>query len=223
MRGSDEERAIGWPSSFSEERGACGRRGVYAAGRHAWSGAAQQSSAPPAPAVARPTRTDAEETVVPPMPVSKSPHSGRYGADAMVDVIKSLDIDYIAINPANTFRALHESLLNYGGNRMPEVLTALHEEQAVAMAQGYYKIEGKPMAVACHGTVGLMHATMALYNAYCDRVPLYLVHRLSVQPGQTVLSAQNPAALVRDFTKWNDGPRIWTQFAESVVRAYKSP
>jgi acetolactate synthase-1/2/3 large subunit len=182
--------------------------------------AAQQPGAARPAAIPPPARTDAEETVIPPAPVEVA-QSGRYGADVMIDVIKTLGIDYIAINAANTFRAFHESLINHGGNKMPEVLTALHEEQAVAMAQGYYKIEGRPMAIACHGTVGLMHASMALYNAYCDRVPVLTFIGSPFNPGQTVLSAQNPATLVRDFTKWNDGPRTLTNFADSAVRAYK--
>jgi len=182
---------------------------------------AQTASAPPAArAVPPPSRTGAEETVIPPAAVEVA-ESGRYGADVMVDVIKTLGIEYIVVNPANTFRALHESLLNYGGNKMPEVLTALHEEQAVSMAQGYYKIEGKPIAIACHGTVGLMHASMAVYNAYSDRVPLFIFLGAPFNPAQSVLSAQNPAALVRDFTKWNDGPRNFNAFNESMVRAHK--
>jgi acetolactate synthase-1/2/3 large subunit len=181
---------------------------------------APANAAAPPRAIPLPTRTDAQETVIPPAPAEVAV-SGRYGADQMVDVIKSLGIEYIAINPANTFRALHESLVNHGGNKTPEVLTALHEEQAVAMGQGYYKIEGKPIAVACHGTVGLMHASMALYNAYCDRVPVIAFIGSPFNPAQTVLSAQNPATLVRDFTKWNDGPRTLNNFGDSVVRAYK--
>jgi acetolactate synthase-1/2/3 large subunit len=182
--------------------------------------AGAQQPPPPGRAIPPPARTDAEETVIPPAEVAVA-QSGRYGADAMVDVLKKLDIEYIAINPANTFRALHESLINYGGNKSPEVLTSLHEEQAVAMAHGYYKIEGKPMAIACHGTVGLMHASMALYNAYCDRVPVLAFIGSPFNYAGTVLSAQNPAALVRDFTKWNDGPRTLESYAEAVVRAHK--
>jgi acetolactate synthase-1/2/3 large subunit len=184
---------------------------------------AGQDAAPnatPTRAVLPPTRTDAEETVIPPAAVDVA-GSGRYGADVMVDVIKTLGIEYICVNPANTFRAFHESLVNYGGNKMPEVLTCLHEEQAVSMAQGYYKIEGKPIAIACHGTVGLMHASMAVYNAYSDRVPLYIFLGSPFNPAQSVLSAQDPAQLVHDFTKWNDGPRTLPMFAESMVRAHK--
>ena len=84
------------------------------------------------------------------------------GGDFMVDVLKTLDIDYLAMNCASAFRGIHESFINYGKNTKPEILTCPHEEIAVHMAQGYAKIEGQPMAMMCHGTVGLQHASMAL-------------------------------------------------------------
>src|SRR5204863_1278105 len=93
---------------------------------------------------------------------------GMPGSDFMVDVIKTLDIKYLPANPASSFRGLHESLINYGGNRMPEFLTAAHEESAVGMAHGYFKVAGKPLMTLCHGSVGLQHASMAVYNAWCD-------------------------------------------------------
>src|SRR5438093_9342292 len=98
----------------------------------------------------------------------------RPGSDFMVDVIKSLGIDYIATNPASSFRSLHESIVNYGGNRKPEFLTCMHEESSVAMAHGYAKAAGKPMAVLCHSSVGLQHASMAVYNAWVDRAPILM-------------------------------------------------
>src|ERR1044071_2296298 len=101
--------------------------------------------------------------------------AGRPGSDFMVDVIKSLGIDYVASNPASSFRGLHESLLTYGGNNKPEFLTCLHEESSVGIAHGYVKITGKPLLVLCHGTVGLQHAAMAIYNAWCDRVPVIVM------------------------------------------------
>ena len=152
---------------------------------------------------------------------------GRAGSDFMVDVIKTLDIKYLPSNPASSFRAIHESLINYGGNRMPEFLTCTHEESAVAMAHGYFKITGKPLMTLCHGTVGLQHAAMAVYNAWCDRVPVIIVggndldaaHRPPGVP--TIHSAQDINALVRDFTKWDDTPVSLQHFAQSFVRAYK--
>src|SRR5262249_18724449 len=100
---------------------------------------------------------------------------GVAGSDFMVDVIKTLDTKYLPSNPASSFRAIHESLINYGGNKMPEFLTCAHEESAVGMAHGYFKITGKPLMTLCHGTVGLQHAAMAVYNAWCDRVPVIVV------------------------------------------------
>src|SRR5262249_3588470 len=99
----------------------------------------------------------------------------RPGSDFMTDVLKSLNFEYVAANPGSTFPGLHESFVNCGGNRSPELLTCCHEESSVAMAHGYAKIEGRPMLVMAHGTVGLQHASMAIYNAYADRVPVYIV------------------------------------------------
>src|SRR5882757_7952125 len=148
------------------------------------------------------------------------------GGDFMVDVLKTLDIDYLAMNCASSFRGLHEALLNHGGNK-PEILTCAHEEIAVHMAQGYAKIEGKPMAVIFHGVVGLQHATMAMYNAWCDRVPIIVIGGNILEadkrsPGaEWQHSAIDPAAIVRDFVKWDDQPTSLQHFAESAVRAYK--
>src|SRR5262245_41926747 len=92
---------------------------------------------------------------------------GVPGSDFMVDVIKTLEIKYLPANCASSFRGIHESLINYGGNRMPEFLTCTHEESAIGMAHGYFKVAGKPLISLCHGTVGLQHATMGIYNAWC--------------------------------------------------------
>src|SRR5436190_10179563 len=99
----------------------------------------------------------------------------RPGSDFMLDVIKSLGFEYAAANPGSSFRGLHESIINYGSNTMPELLTCCHEESSVAMAHGYAKIEGKPMLAIVHGNIGLQHASMAIYNAYADRVPLFVM------------------------------------------------
>jgi acetolactate synthase-1/2/3 large subunit len=152
---------------------------------------------------------------------------GIPGSDFMVDVIKKLDIKYAPSNCASSFRAIHESLINYGGNKMPEYLTVSHEESGVGMAHGYFKITGKPLMTLCHGTVGLQHATMAIYNAWCDRVPVIIIggndldaaHRPPGVP--TFHSAQDINAIVRDYTKWDDTPVGLQHFAQSFVRAYK--
>jgi acetolactate synthase I/II/III large subunit len=151
----------------------------------------------------------------------------RTGSDFMVDVIKSLGFEYVCANPGSSFRGIHESIINYGGNKSPEFITCCHEESSVAMAHGYYKIEGKPLLVLAHGTVGVQHAAMAMYNAWCDRVPVYLIlgNILDVTqraPGvEWAHSVQDAAAMVRDFTKWDDLPMSLEHFAESALRAYK--
>jgi acetolactate synthase I/II/III large subunit len=144
-----------------------------------------------------------------------------------VEVLRTLDLEYVASNPGSTFDGLHESLINYGENKTPEFLTCCHEESAVAMAHGYAKIEGKPMMALIHGTVGLQHAAMAIYNAYADRVPVYIVvgnhadGAMREAGGQSYHSANDVGALVRDFVKWDDAPQSLGAFAESAVRAYK--
>jgi thiamine pyrophosphate-dependent acetolactate synthase large subunit-like protein len=166
----------------------------------------------------------ANETAVP----KEMPHlAGKPNSDFMVDVIKSLKIEHIYSNPASSFRGLHESLINYGKNSMPDFITCMHEESSVAMAHGYFKATGKPQMMLCHGTVGLQHAVMSVYNAWVDRVPVILVggndldaaHRPPGVP--TIHSAQDINALVRDFTKWDDQPVSAQHFAQSFVRAYK--
>src|SRR4051794_29755897 len=166
----------------------------------------------------------ATETAVP----KEMPHLvGKPNSDFMVDVIKSLNIDYVYSNPASSFRGLHESLINYGKNTKPEFITCMHEESSVAMAHGNFKVTGKPQMVLCHGTVGLMHATMAIYNAWADRVPVIVVGGNDLDaarraPGvPTYHSGQDINALVRDITKWDDNPVSLQHFAQSFVRAYK--
>src|SRR6516165_10960936 len=150
------------------------------------------------------------------------------GGDFMVDVLKTLDLDYLAMNCASSFRGLHEAVLNHGKNVKPEILTCPHEEIAVAMGHGYAKMEGKPLAMICHGVVGLQHATMAMYNAWCDRVPVYVMggniieaNKRGATYAEWVHSAVDIGAAVRDYTKWDDQPTSLQHFAESAVRAYK--
>lgn len=193
-----------------------GRRGFLkgaaagAAGFVAPQGAVPQSSVP-----------------APPASGADNYHVDRPGADFMVDVLKSLDFEYVAANPGSSFRGLHESLINYGRNAKPELLTCCHEESSVSMAHGYAKIAGKPMLVLAHGTVGLQHAAMAIYNAFADRVPVYIIiggifdatwRRSDVEWTHAV---QDAAVIVRDYIKWDDMPVSLPHFAESAVRAYK--
>ncbi len=198
--------------------------GAGAAGAAAMPGAANAQTQTPAGGVASPPASS-----VPGEPQAENEvlTSGRAGSDFMVDVIKSLGFPYVCANPGSSFRGLQESLVNYGGNSAPEFLTCCHEESSVAMAHGYAKIEGKPLAILAHGTVGLQHASMAIYNAWCDRVPVYIILGNTLDasmryPGvEWVHSVQDASAMVRDYVKWDDTPVSLQHFAESAVRAYK--
>jgi acetolactate synthase-1/2/3 large subunit len=163
-----------------------------------------------------------------PLPEPEVLNIDRSGSDYMVDVLKSLGIEYVCSVAGSSFRALHESVINYGGNKSPEFISCCHEEASVAIAHGYAKIEGKPIAIFAHGTVGLQHASMAVYNAYCDRVPVYIVIGNNIDAtkrdamyGEWPHSVQDAAAMVRDYTKWDDLPISLEHFGESAVRAYK--
>jgi thiamine pyrophosphate-dependent acetolactate synthase large subunit-like protein len=186
---------------------------------------AQAPAAPRAPSALPPSGKAAEAETGTPRELARV--KGIPGSDFMVDVIKTLGIKYLPANCASSYRAIHESLINYGGNRMPEFLTCMHEESAVGMAHGYFKVAGKPLMTLCHGTVGLQHATMGIYNAWCDRVPVIIVGGNDMDaatrpPGvPTFHSAQDINALVRDFTKWDDTPVSLQHFSQSFVRAYK--
>ena len=161
------------------------------------------------------------------LPPSGDPvNQSSSGGDFMTDVINSLGVEYMFINCASSYRGLHEAIVNHGDNK-PEIITCVHEDIAVHMAQGYAKIAGKPAAMACHGVVGLQHATMAMYNAWCDRVPV-LVYGGNIMeadkraPGAEWLHAGvDIGQIVREFTKWDDQPASLQHFAESTVRAYK--
>ena len=151
----------------------------------------------------------------------------RPGADFMMDILKSLKLEYVCGNPGSSYRGLYESIINYGGNVDPQFIMCCHEESAVAMGHGYAKIEGKPLGVFVHGVVGLQHAAMAIYNAYCDRVPVYIIMGNVLDSAvrrpalDFIHSAQDPAAFVRDFVKWDDQPGSLQAYAESAIRGYR--
>ncbi len=189
--------------------------------------ALSQAPAAPRNATAQPNATTLAADMGTRPPLASARVIERPGSDFMVDVLKTLNLEYLGSNPGSTFESLHESLINYGQNTAPEFLTCCHEESAVAMAHGYAKIEGKPMMALIHGTVGLQHAAMAIYNAYADRVPVFMVvgnHADGAVRGagvESYHSAQDMGALVRDYVKWDDEPYSLGHFAESAVRAYK--
>ncbi|OUS91911.1 thiamine pyrophosphate-binding protein [Rhodococcus sp. NCIMB 12038] len=150
-----------------------------------------------------------------------------WGSDAVVDLLQRAGIDHITLNPGASFRGLHDSLVNYAGDAGPHMLLCLHEEHAVAIAHGWAKITGRPMAVALHSNVGLMHATMALYNAWCDRVPMLVIGATGPLDADRrrpwidwIHTSSDQPALVRNFVKWDDTPTSLAASLESLARAW---
>lgn len=151
-----------------------------------------------------------------------------WNSDTIAQLLRDIGIDYVAICPGSSFRGLHESLVNHLGNAQPEMLLCLHEEAAVAIAHGYARVTGKPLGVIVHCNVGIMHATMAVYNAWCDRMPMLIlggsgpldsVRRRT--PIDWLHSVSDQAALVRSYVKWDDTPLSPKAAIESILRGYQ--
>src|ERR1044071_9199498 len=152
----------------------------------------------------------------------------EWGSDVIVDALKAFDIEYIAINPGATFRGLHDSLVNYGGNHAPEIILCTHEEIAVALAHGYAKAKGKPMAAAVHDIVGLQHASMAMFNAFCDRAPILVLGATGPMDATRrrpwidwIHTALVQGTQVRDYVKLDDQPASVAALPESFLRAWR--
>src|SRR5512146_945153 len=146
-------------------------------------------------------------------PVPAGVNAAGFGSDVVADALRATDIPYIALNPGASYRGLHDSLVNYLGNERPQMLLCLHEESAVAIAHGYAKVTGTAMAAAVHSNVGLMHATMAIFNAWCDRMPIVIlgatgpVDAVKRRPWiDWIHTARDQGALIRPYTKWDDQP-----------------
>jgi thiamine pyrophosphate-dependent acetolactate synthase large subunit-like protein len=151
----------------------------------------------------------------------------EWGSDAMAELLSRLDLRYLALVPGSSYRGLHDSLVNYNGNRDPRMLVCLHEEHAVAIAHGYAKVAGRPMAVALHSNVGLMHATMAIYNAWCDRVPMLIVGATGPVDAARrrpwidwIHTSADQGALIRSYVKWDDQPGSVEAALDSLAQAY---
>jgi len=153
-------------------------------------------------------------------------HVANPGSDFMVDCLKALGYEYVAATPGSTFRGFQESVINYPGSGGPEWLTATHEEISAAMAHGYAKASGKPMAFAVHGVVGVQHAAMDVYQAYADRVPMLLLTAnyadatLRNEAAEWDHNATDMLAMLRGFVKYDEQPGSLQHFAESLARAH---
>lgn len=152
----------------------------------------------------------------------------EYVSDLIVYLLNGLGVDYVPLNPGATTRAIHESVVNFGGNRAPELITCCHEEIAVTMAEGYYLATGKPQVALLHDIVGLQHGTKPIYEAYLRNIPTIIVggtgpmnaaHR---RPWiDWIHTAHLQAQVVRDYVKWDDQPEGAQSVVESILRAYQ--
>jgi acetolactate synthase-1/2/3 large subunit len=160
------------------------------------------------------------------VPPSRS--AQRYGSDIVVDLLKQFEIKFAALNPGASYRGLHDSLVNYGGNVMPEMILCQHEEIAVGMAHGYAKASQTPMAAIVHDVVGLLHSCMAIYYAYIDRAPVLVLgatgpmNEAKRRPRiDWIHTANVQGNAVRDYTKWDDQPASVDGIPSSFARGYR--
>jgi thiamine pyrophosphate-dependent acetolactate synthase large subunit-like protein len=151
--------------------------------------------------------------------------NAQFGSDVIAEALRAVGVPYIALNPGASFRGLHDSLVNHLGNEAPTLLLCLHEEHAVAIAHGYAKVTGRAMAAALHSNVGLMHGTMAIFNAWCDRMPVIVigatgpVDAMKRRPWiDWVHTARDQGAMVRGYTKWDDQPASPEAAREAIYR-----
>jgi thiamine pyrophosphate-dependent acetolactate synthase large subunit-like protein len=160
-------------------------------------------------------------------PTPSGANAPAFGSDVVAEMLRALDIPYISLNPGASYRGLHDSIVNFLGNDQPQMLLCLHEEAAVAIAHGYAKVTGRAMAAAVHSNVGLFHATMAIFNAWCDRMPILIlgatgpVDAMKRRPWiDWIHTAADQGAIIRNYTKWDDQPASAGAARESVLRAF---
>ncbi len=150
----------------------------------------------------------------------------RWASDVIVDLLHAYDLPYAAINPGASYRGLHDSIVNYGGN-VPVMMLCQHEETAVQIAHGYAKASGKPMVAILHNLVGLLHANMAVYYAYIDRVPVFIVGATGPMDETKrrpridwIHTAQSQGEAVRAYTKWDYQPHTIDGVPDAFARGY---
>ena len=160
------------------------------------------------------------------IPKPSEPDETVWGSDAIADMLRAMDIPYVLLNPGASFRGLHDSLVNHLGNEKPQMVVVLHEEHAVAIAHGYTKVTGKPLIAILHSNVGLMHGSMAIFDAWVDRVPVIVLGATGPVDASKrrpwidwIHTAQDQAALVRNFIKWDAQPASIPSAQEALLRA----
>jgi len=173
---------------------------------------------------AKPADADASTAALE-RPSAAGVNAPGYGSDVVAETLRALDIPYIAVTPGASYRGLHDSIVNYLGNTTPQMLLCVHEEDAVAIAHGYAKVTGKAIAAAVHSNVGLQHATMAIFNAWCDRMPMLVlgatgpVDAMKRRPWiDWIHTSRDQGALIRGYTKWDDQPASAGAAREALLR-----
>jgi thiamine pyrophosphate-dependent acetolactate synthase large subunit-like protein len=160
------------------------------------------------------------------IPKPSEPEETVWASDAIADMLRAMDIPYVLLNPGASFRGLHDSIVNHLGNEKPQMMVVLHEEHAVAIAHGYTKVTGKPLIAILHSNVGLMHGSMAIFDAWVDRVPVIVLGATGPVDANKrrpwidwIHTAQDQAALVRHFIKWDCQPASIPSAQEALLRA----
>jgi acetolactate synthase-1/2/3 large subunit len=149
-----------------------------------------------------------------------------WASDVIVDMLHRYELPYAALNPGASYRGLHDSIVNYGGD-MPRMMLCQHEETAVQIAHGYAKASGTPMVAILHNLVGLLHANLAIYYAYLDRAPVFIIGATGPMDETKrrpyidwTHTAHVQGQAVRDYTKWDYQPATIDGVPESFARAY---
>jgi len=160
------------------------------------------------------------------IPQPSEPDETIWASDAIADMLRAMDIPYVLLNPGASFRGLHDSIVNHLGNEKPQMVVVLHEEHAVAIAHGYTKVTGQPLIAILHSNVGLMHGSMAIFDAWVDRVPVIVLGATGPVDANKrrpwidwIHTAQDQAALVRHFIKWDAQPASIPSAQEALLRA----
>ena len=161
-------------------------------------------------------------------PEGKPDETIAWGSDVAAEMLRRLNIPYISLNPGASYRGLHDSLVNHLGNERPGILLCLHEDHSVAIAQGYARATGKPMACVLHANVGLLHGMMGLFNAWCDRQPMLVlgatgpVDSAKRRPWiDWIHTMSDQGGLIRSFVKWDNQPASADSMVEALTRAYQ--
>jgi thiamine pyrophosphate-dependent acetolactate synthase large subunit-like protein len=149
-----------------------------------------------------------------------------WGSDVAAQMLRRLGIPYISLNPGASYRGLHDSIVNHLGNERPGILLCLHEDHSVAIAHGYAKATGQPMACVLHSNVGLLHGMMSLFNAWCDRVPMLVLGATGPLDAEKrrpwidwIHTSRDQGAYIRSIIKWDDQPSSPQALVESMCRA----